>query len=141
MSIEKRKKVFVHFEKKLFVILFFDFQSETQLLPNPYFTHETDPICVIPPVVAEMIYKRDVFLKKIIEDSGTCEESLRLLRFLLWENPDVTSIVLNEIITLVRLDRFYFLFSFFSKTKTKRFVFSWRFITVSIFEHISTFST
>ena len=49
-----------------------------------------------------MIYKRDIFLKKIIEDSGSCEESLRLLRFLLWENVDVTSIVLNEIMTLVR---------------------------------------
>lgn len=53
--------------------------------------------------MAEIIYKRDIFLKKIIEDSGSCEESLRLLRFLLWENPDVTSIVLNEIITLVNI--------------------------------------
>lgn len=115
MSIEKRKNGFVHCEKQnknknFSSFYFFEFQLETQLLPNPYFTHETDPICVIPPVVAEMIYKRDVFLKKIIEDSGTCEESLRLLRFLLWENPDVTSIVLNEIITLVRLDRYSFRF-------------------------------
>ena len=55
----------------------------------------------MPASMAEMIYKRDIFLKKIIEDSGTCEESLRLLRFLLWENPDVTSVVLNEIMTLV----------------------------------------
>ncbi len=55
----------------------------------------------MPQPMADIIYKRDIFLKKIIEDSGSCEESLRLLRFLLWENPDVTSIVLNEIITLV----------------------------------------
>ena len=55
----------------------------------------------MPQQMADIIYKRDIFLKKIIEDSGSCEESLRLLRFLIWENPDVTSIVLNEIITLV----------------------------------------
>jgi ubiquitin carboxyl-terminal hydrolase 9/24 len=55
----------------------------------------------MPQQIADIIYKRDIFLKKIIEDSGSCEESLRLLRFLTWENPDVTSIVLNEIITLV----------------------------------------
>lgn len=74
---------------------------ETKVLPNPCYTHENDPICPMPAPMAEMIYKRDIFLKKIIEDSGTCEESLRLLRFLLWENPDVTSVVLNEIMTLV----------------------------------------
>jgi hypothetical protein len=55
----------------------------------------------MPQPIVEIIYKRDIFLKKIIEDSGSCEDSLRLLRFLIWENPDVTSIVLNEIITLV----------------------------------------
>ncbi len=55
----------------------------------------------MPQQIAEIIYKRDIFLKKIIEDSGSCEDSLRLLRFLIWENPDVTSVVLNEIITLV----------------------------------------
>ena len=55
----------------------------------------------MPHQMADIIYKRDIFLKKIIEDSGSCEESLRLLRFLIWENPEVTSVVLNEIITLV----------------------------------------
>jgi hypothetical protein len=57
----------------------------------------------MPQQMADTIYRRDIFLKKIIEDSGSCEESLRLLRFLIWENPDVTSIVLNEITTLVNL--------------------------------------
>jgi ubiquitin carboxyl-terminal hydrolase 9/24 len=74
----------------------------------------------MPQQIAEIIYKRDIFLKKIIEDSGSCEDSLRLLRFLIWENPDVTSVVLNEIITLVNsiktkqipklMDSFFFSF-------------------------------
>ncbi len=70
-------------------------------MPNPHYTHDNGPICSMPQQIAEIIYKRDIFLKKIIEDSGSCEDSLRLLRFLIWENPDVTSVVLNEIITLV----------------------------------------
>jgi hypothetical protein len=51
----------------------------------------------------DILYRRENFLKKIIEDASSCEDSLRLLRFLVWENPDVTSIVLNEIIGLVSL--------------------------------------
>ena len=70
----------------------------------------------MPSSIAEIIYKKDIFLKKIIEDSGSCEESLRLLRFLLWENPDVTSLVLNEIITLVN-------FHFNQKKNNLNFVF------------------
>jgi hypothetical protein len=57
----------------------------------------------MPEDIIDIIYKRDHFLKKILEDSTSCEESLRLLRFLLWENPDVTSIIFNEIGGLVRL--------------------------------------
>ena len=56
----------------------------------------------MPVPIADIVYKKEILLKKIIEDSGTCEDSLRLLRFLLWENPEVTSSVLNEIMTLVR---------------------------------------
>lgn len=70
-------------------------------MPNPFYTHENGPICVIPQQIADVIYKREIFLKKIIEDSGSCEESLRLLRFLIWENPDLTAMILSEIMTLV----------------------------------------
>ncbi|CAF3335952.1 unnamed protein product [Rotaria socialis] len=82
-------------------------QPETDLLPNPYYTHENSPICSMPEHMADIIFKRDVFIKKIIEDSGSCEESLRLLRFLVWENPDITSIVLNEIMTLLAMYHTY----------------------------------
>ena len=69
-------------------------------MPNPYYTHETGPICSIPDDLIEIIYKRDNFIKRIIEDSAS-EETLRLLRFLVWENSAVTAMVFNEIITLV----------------------------------------
>ncbi len=73
------------------------------MLPNPYYTHDNNPICPIPEALIEIIYKRDNFLKKILEDSSSCEDSLRLLRFLIWENPDVTSIIFNEIAGLVSI--------------------------------------
>ncbi|CAF0941972.1 unnamed protein product [Adineta ricciae] len=82
-------------------------QSDAALLPNPYYTQDNDPICPMPQQMADIIYKRDIFLKKIIENSGSCEESLRLLRFLVWENPEVTSVVLNEIITLLSMYHTY----------------------------------
>jgi ubiquitin carboxyl-terminal hydrolase 9/24 len=62
----------------------------------------------------DIIYKRDNFLKKILEDSSSCEESLRLLRFLIWENPDVTSTIFNEIVGLV--SQFFTLFCFQSRS-------------------------
>jgi hypothetical protein len=90
----------------------------------------------MPQPMADIIYKRDIFLKKIIEDSGSCEESLRLLRFLLWENPDVTSIVLNEIITLVNTQQ--------QKNTTMNhfflFLFSFQCIIHTIFVHILMYS-
>ena len=67
---------------------------------NPYYTHEIGPICSLPDDLIDIIYKRDNFIKRIIEDSFS-EETLRLLRFLIWENAALTAMVFNEIITLV----------------------------------------
>ncbi|CAF3511540.1 unnamed protein product [Adineta steineri] len=73
-------------------------QPDDKLLPNPFYTHDNSPICSIPKDLIDILYKRDHLLKKIIEDVNSCEESANLLRFLLWENPDVTSTVLREIL-------------------------------------------
>ena len=83
-------------------------QPDGEVLPNPYYMHENGPISVIPNELVEIIYKREQFLKKILEDASSCEDSLRLIRFLLWENADVTSVIFNEIAGLVRR-----LFSYF----------------------------
>jgi len=73
-------------------------------LPNPFYTYDNCPICPIPEEMIEILYKRDHFLKKILEDTGTCEDSVRFLRFLIWENPDVTSAVLHEIMGVVSIN-------------------------------------
>ena len=77
-------------------------EVDQDILPNPYYTSENRPICPIPNELIEIIYKREQFLKKILEDSSSCGDSLQLLRFLLWENVDITSIIFNEIAGLVR---------------------------------------
>ncbi|CAF0895252.1 unnamed protein product, partial [Didymodactylos carnosus] len=75
---------------------------DSELLQNPFYTHnDGGPLYAMPLQLVDIIYKRDAFLKKIIEDSSNCDESQKLLKFLLWENIDVTIIVLNEIIGLL----------------------------------------
>ena len=72
-----------------------------EILRNPSALFEP-PISPMPDDLIEIIYKRENLLKKILEDSNSSEDSARLLQFLLWENPDVTLIIFNEIVGLVR---------------------------------------
>ena len=68
------------------------------MLSNPYHTYETGPIGSIPDDLIEIIFKRDNFIRRIIEDSSS-DETLRLLRFPTRENSPVTAMVFTEIIT------------------------------------------
>ncbi|CAF1148229.1 unnamed protein product [Rotaria sordida] len=73
-------------------------QSNNELLSNPYYAYDNSSICSIPEDMINIIYKQENFLKKIIEDASSSDDLCNLLRFLIWENPDVTWIVLHEII-------------------------------------------
>lgn len=68
---------------------------------NPHCNFSDGPIYVIPEEMIDILYKRTNFLKKLIEEMST-EESIRLLRFVIWENPDVTVLILSEIVAYVR---------------------------------------
>lgn len=70
-------------------------------MPNPYCQFPDGPLCAIPEEMIHILYKRTNFLKKLIEDMST-EEASRLLRFLIWENPEVTALILSEIVNYVR---------------------------------------
>ena len=84
-------------------------------MPNPHSYLPDGPICVIPEEMIDILYKRTNFLKKLIEEMST-EDSIRLLRFLIWENPDVTVLILSEIVAYVRLCTFLIFFSHFFST-------------------------
>lgn len=49
-------------------------------------------------MVAEILFVRTSYVKKIIEDCSNSEETVKLLRFSCWENPQFSSTVLSELL-------------------------------------------
>lgn len=64
-------------------------------MPNPFGESSLMPI---QPQVAEMLYTRSNFVKKLLEDASTLEETSRLLRYCCWENNHFSFAVLSEIL-------------------------------------------
>ncbi|XP_043240414.1 probable ubiquitin carboxyl-terminal hydrolase FAF-X isoform X2 [Amphibalanus amphitrite] len=68
-------------------------------LPNPHGDPDCPtPIMPIQPAVDEILFTRASYLKKIIEDAGTVEETGQLLRYCTWENPAFSSMALTELL-------------------------------------------
>lgn len=53
-------------------------------------------------LVAEILFVRTSYVKKIIEDCSNSEETIKLLRFCCWENPQFSSTVLSELLWQVK---------------------------------------
>lgn len=49
-------------------------------------------------LVSEILFVRTSYVKKIIEDCSNSEETVKLLRFSCWENPQFSSTVLSELL-------------------------------------------
>lgn len=54
-------------------------------------------------LVAEILFVRTSYVKKIIEDCSNSEETVKLLRFCCWENPQFSSTVLSELLWQVTM--------------------------------------
>ncbi|XP_017336942.1 probable ubiquitin carboxyl-terminal hydrolase FAF-X isoform X1 [Ictalurus punctatus] len=68
-------------------------------LPNPYGdSNLSAPIMPLQQLVAEILFVRASYVKKIIEDCSNSEETVKLLRFCCWENPQFSSTVLSELL-------------------------------------------
>uniref|UniRef100_A0A672P7L3 ubiquitinyl hydrolase 1 n=1 Tax=Sinocyclocheilus grahami TaxID=75366 RepID=A0A672P7L3_SINGR len=68
-------------------------------LANPYGDPSlTAPIMPLQQLVTEILFVRTSYVKKIIEDCSTSEETVKLLRFCCWENPQFSSTVLSELL-------------------------------------------
>lgn len=75
-------------------------------LPNPYGdTNLTAPVMPVQQLVAEILFVRTSYVKKIIEDCSNSEETVKLLRFSCWENPQFSSTVLSELLWQVNARR------------------------------------
>uniref|UniRef100_A0A673JPZ7 ubiquitinyl hydrolase 1 n=1 Tax=Sinocyclocheilus rhinocerous TaxID=307959 RepID=A0A673JPZ7_9TELE len=68
-------------------------------LANPYGDPSlTAPIMPLQQLVTETLFVRTSYVKKIIEDCSNSEETVKLLRFCCWENPQFSSTVLSELL-------------------------------------------
>ncbi|KAK6325421.1 hypothetical protein J4Q44_G00047630 [Coregonus suidteri] len=68
-------------------------------LANPYGdANLTTPIMPLQQLVSEILFVRTSYVKKIIEDCSNSEETVKLLRFSCWENPQFSSTVLSELL-------------------------------------------
>ncbi|XP_052519968.1 probable ubiquitin carboxyl-terminal hydrolase FAF-X [Budorcas taxicolor] len=68
-------------------------------LPNPFGDPNiSQPIMPIQQNVADILFVRTSYVKKIIEDCSNSEETIKLLRFCCWENPQFSSTVLSELL-------------------------------------------
>lgn len=73
-------------------------------LANPYGDPNlAAPIMPLQQLVAEILFVRTSYVKKIIEDCSNSEETVKLLRFCCWENPQFSSTVLSELLWQVSL--------------------------------------
>jgi ubiquitin carboxyl-terminal hydrolase 9/24 len=73
-------------------------------LPNSF---GEQPLMPIQPQVAEILYTRNNFVKKLLEDASGIEETSRLLRYCCWENTHFSFVVLSEILWQVELIKFF----------------------------------
>ncbi|KAG8589764.1 hypothetical protein GDO81_006516 [Engystomops pustulosus] len=68
-------------------------------LTNPYGDPNlSQPIMPLQQNVAELLFVKTSYVKKIIEDCSNSEETIKLLRFCCWENPQFSSTVLSELL-------------------------------------------
>lgn len=75
-------------------------------LPNPFGDPNlSQPIMPIQQNVADILFMRTTYVKKIIEDCSNSEETVKLLRFCCWENPQFSCSVLSELLWQVKQNK------------------------------------
>ncbi|XP_075395925.1 ubiquitin carboxyl-terminal hydrolase 9X-like isoform X2 [Tenrec ecaudatus] len=71
----------------------------TPPLPNPFGDPNlSQPIMPIQQNVVDILFVKTSYVKKIIEDCSNSEETIKLLHFCCWENPQFSSTVLSELL-------------------------------------------
>ncbi|EHB09100.1 Putative ubiquitin carboxyl-terminal hydrolase FAF-Y [Heterocephalus glaber] len=72
-------------------------------LPNPFGDPNlSQPIMPIQQNVADILFGSSSYVKKVIEDCSDSEETIKLLQFCCWENPQFSSTVLSELLWQVK---------------------------------------
>lgn len=67
--------------------------------PNPHGDHTCpEPLMPVQSRVAEILFTKSTYIKKVIEEAHSNEETVKLLRYCCWENPTFSSLVLSELL-------------------------------------------
>ena len=68
---------------------------------NSFQTSSNTPSIKLPPKLEEHVYKRSNLLKKLLEDAPNLEETIKLMRFLCWENLNYSLVLINELLWMI----------------------------------------
>ncbi|XP_031549243.1 probable ubiquitin carboxyl-terminal hydrolase FAF-X isoform X2 [Actinia tenebrosa] len=88
-------------------------QSSTGSVPFPNPFGDGQPLMEVPTDVSEILFNKLLYLKKLIEDTASSEETIRLLKFCCWENPHFSRAVLSELLWQVAYSYTYELRPYF----------------------------
>ncbi|XP_054167467.1 probable ubiquitin carboxyl-terminal hydrolase FAF-X [Oppia nitens] len=73
--------------------------SGNKVYPNPFMAEDIDDYLMpIPPQVADLVFNKSNYTKKIIEEANSADDTIKLLKFCCWENPHFSSMVLSELL-------------------------------------------
>ena len=72
--------------------------QDSHVLPNPYGEDPVNPVMTVQMKVSELVFNRQSFIKKLVEDANSAEETLKLFKFLSWENPTFSFNLLSELL-------------------------------------------
>lgn len=72
--------------------------------PNPYGFDSGHYICNLPPDAADLLFNKTNYVKKVIEEATNLEETVAFLKYLCYENPRLSKLVLDDLIWHVNYD-------------------------------------
>lgn len=70
-----------------------------KVLPNPYcYEGVNQYIAILPADVADLLFNKQSYVKKVIDEACNLEETFHFLRYCCWENPKFSFLVLEELL-------------------------------------------
>jgi ubiquitin carboxyl-terminal hydrolase 9/24 len=72
--------------------------GNTRPLNNPFTEECSEYLMPIQTQVSDILFNKTNYVKKIIEEANTAEDTIKLLKFCSWENPHFSSTVLTELL-------------------------------------------
>lgn len=78
----------------------FSSKTGTKPLPMPAMDRavKQQPLMQLPQNVGEMLFSSKNYMKKIIEDNNSADDTVKLLRYCCWENPHFSVAVLSQLL-------------------------------------------